>query len=99
MSLSALRQLGQRGSTVKILKISIVTANTMVPAVIDPTVLAPFTSLTHLTWKILDTTSFSIPPPGFCVLPHLEQLSYDGCSPILLDILQPLPYGHTPTRQ
>ncbi|KAJ7829466.1 hypothetical protein B0H13DRAFT_2116217, partial [Mycena leptocephala] len=72
-SLSALRQIGERGSMVKILKISLVTANTMFPA------------------KMLDTTSFSIPPPGFCVLPHLERLSYDGCSPILLDILQPLP--------
>ncbi|KAJ6533717.1 hypothetical protein B0H19DRAFT_1324606 [Mycena capillaripes] len=91
MSLSALRQLGKRGSNVKILDISVSIAGTIFPAVIDPIILAPFTSLTHLIWKMLETTSFSTPPPGFCVLPHLEKLSYGGRSPILLDILQPQP--------
>jgi hypothetical protein len=67
----------------------------MFPDVIDLTVLAPFTSLTHLTWEMLVTNLFSISPPGSCVLPHLEVLSYSGPSPILLDILQLQPYGHT----
>ncbi|KAF8191865.1 hypothetical protein K438DRAFT_1970240 [Mycena galopus ATCC 62051] len=53
---------------------------------VDCAVLAPFTSLTRLTWAARERLLLSSPPPGFSALDNLEMLSIDGESPSLLDI-------------
>ncbi|KAJ7213182.1 hypothetical protein GGX14DRAFT_446510 [Mycena pura] len=59
---------------------------------VNPMLLAPFTSLTHFTWRALDPRLLFTPiPAGFSPFPNLEILSIGGASPTVLDFGSQLP--------
>ncbi|KAJ7649506.1 hypothetical protein DFH06DRAFT_1475870 [Mycena polygramma] len=85
-----------RGNTVQNLNVFVNGASgpgsKKAPPAMNPILLVPFTSLTHLTWSINDERlMFSAPPPGYCALPNLQVLKIQAGSPSLLDIGPKLP--------
>ncbi|KAJ7139328.1 hypothetical protein C8R44DRAFT_764254 [Mycena epipterygia] len=56
----------------------------------SPTVLKPFSALTHLTWSSPQKCPFSKPAPDFSALPNLQKLMIRESSPSFLEVLSKL---------
>ncbi|KAJ7649409.1 hypothetical protein DFH06DRAFT_553497 [Mycena polygramma] len=94
-NLKDLKKLGDtKGRTVQKLNMLLGRSSKHKPCVpLNPAILIPFPSITHLTWRAHDDRLVFTPPPvGYSVLPRLEVLVIDGASPTLLDIGLQLPF-------